>query len=94
MAVSHSISIPRKKLVTGEQLVGDKNNINTIFNTPDKFVWDLGGDNQYFELYRNGQLQILGEQYIVLLSSSKGIGVRMFRPLRPQEILTSNYIRI
>jgi hypothetical protein len=93
MAVSHSVPIPRGKITTGELLIGEKNGINTVFDTDDTFVWDLGGDNHYFELFKNGQLLILGEQYVVRLSDGMGIGVRVFRPLRRHENLTSNYIR-
>ena len=94
MAVSHSISIPRSKFITGEELTGEKDNVNTVYNTQFKFVWDLGSGNHFFNLFRNGQLQMLGEQYVILLSSGEGIGVRVFRPLRKHENLICNYVKI
>jgi len=94
MAVSHSISIPRSKFITGEELTGEKDNVNTVYNTQYQFVWDLGSGNHFFELNRNGQLQVLGDQYVILLSSGKGVGVRVFRPLRKQESLFCNYVKV
>ena len=93
MAVSYSVPLPRGKITTGEILDGDKDGLNTIYDTEYNFIWDLGGDNRYFELFRNGQLLSLGDQYVVRISNGVGIGVRVFRPLRPHENLTANFIR-
>lgn len=94
MAVSHAVPIPRNKIRTGEELVGEKDGTNTVFLSPENFLWDFGGDGIYFEVFKNGQLQIMGSQYVVLLSSGEGIGIRLFRPPRINDSLVVNYVSI
>ena len=94
MAVAHAVPIPRNKIRTGEELIGDKDGINTVFYSPENFLWDFGSDGIYFEFFRNGQLQVIGAQYVILLSNNKGIGIRMFRPPRPHDSLLINYVSI
>lgn len=94
MAKSRRIDfIAASRYQTGEELIGVKNALNSVFNSPEPFVYDLDG-GFFFEFFRNGVKQELGKQFVILLSSGNGIGVRMFRPPRPNESLTINYVRI
>lgn len=90
--VNTNLFLRKSTLRTGEELIGDKDSSNTVFSTPEEFVYDLPGDGFYFEFFRNGQLQVLGKEYSILLSGGNGVGVKVTVPPRPHEILLVNFI--
>lgn len=82
--------IPREKFNSGVSVDGVKDGVNTVFSTPVSFNLDI----DYFSLYRNGQLQELGTQYVILSSNGVGVGIRLFRPPRPNDLITLDFIEI
>jgi len=87
------VGLEQQRLRTGELLIGVKDGQNPIFDSPDDFAIDLDG-GFYFEFFRNGQLQMLGLQYIILSAGGVGVGLKLFRPPRPQEDLMINYVTL
>ena len=89
--ISPPRGIEQRRIRTGEELLGVKDSTNIIFDSPEDFDIDLEG-GFYFEFFRNGQLQLLGKQYVILSLNGVGFGIRTIRPPKPNDSLVINYV--
>lgn len=84
--------LSKDRFLLGEDLLGDKDSLNTDYTTPDNFLLDFNG-GFFLKVERNGQSQVLGSQYTILSSGGVGIGIRFIKPPKKNDTLTIDYIK-